>query len=120
VSRFGTQAFKLHSLSTGSPGLARAFRSFEATLLHQPVLDDCVLDSRQLSWVAHTTDALLRTYTTQVVTGFRPPLSTNVRASSFFGRRASLSHIPIVVSSSPRHLVCLTKYKALVANIGSS
>ena len=83
VSGTHTQTFKLHSLSTGSPSLARAFRSFEATLLHQPVLDDCVLDSCQLSWVTHIPDALSRTYTTQVVAGFRPPLSTTVSASPF-------------------------------------
>ena len=34
VSGIRTQALKFHSLSTGSPGLVRAFRSFEATLLH--------------------------------------------------------------------------------------
>ena len=34
VSGCRTQAFNLHSFSTGSPGLARAFRSFEATLLY--------------------------------------------------------------------------------------
>ena len=109
VSGCRTQAFNLHSFSTGSPGLARAFRSFEATLLYQPILDDCVLDSCQLPWVALTTNALLRTYTTQVVAGFRPPLSTTVSASPFFGHRASLSHIHTVVSSSPQHLVGLTK-----------
>jgi len=109
VSGFHTQPFKLHSLSTGSPGLARAFRNYEATLLHQPVLDDCILDSCQLPWVTRTPDALWRTYTIQVVAGFRPPLSTIVSASPFFGHRASLSHIPIVVSSSPQHLVGLTK-----------
>ena len=70
VNGFRTQPFMLHSLSTGSPGLATAFRSFAATLLHQPVLDDCVLDSCQLSWVARTPGALWRTYTTQSSPGF--------------------------------------------------
>ncbi len=51
VSGCHTQAFKLHSLSTGSPGLARTFRCFEATLLHQPVLDDCFLNRWKLLWV---------------------------------------------------------------------
>ena len=118
VSVFSTQGFKLHSFSTGSPGMARAFRSFEATLLHQPVLDDRGLDSYQLPWVPRNTDALLRTYTTQVVAGFRPPLSTTVSTSPFFGYRASLSHIYTVVSLSPQHLVGLTK-KESVADTGS-
>ena len=109
VSGIHTQKFELHSLSTGSPSLARAFRSFEATLLHQPVLDDCVLDSCQLPWVTHTPDALPRTYTAQVVAGFRPPLSNTVSASPFFGHGASFSDIPTVVGCPPQHLLSHTK-----------
>ena len=70
VSGFRTQAFNFYSLSTGSPGLGRAFRRFEATLLHQPVLDDFPLDSCQLPWVTPTPDALLRTYTPKSSLGF--------------------------------------------------
>jgi hypothetical protein len=51
VSKYLAQALELHSLSAGPPGLARAFETFEGTLLHQPVLDDRVFDSCQLSWV---------------------------------------------------------------------
>ena len=109
VSGFRAQAFKSHSFFTGSSGMARALRSFEATLLHQPVLDDRSLDSYQLPWVTHNTDAHLRTYTAQVVAGFRPPLSTTVSTSPFCGHRESLSHIYAVVSLSPQHLVGLTK-----------
>ena len=119
VSDFHTQAFMFCSLATGSPGLGRAFRRFEATLLHQPVLVNFPLDSCQLPWVKHTPDALLRTYSTQVIAGFRPSLSTTVSASPFFSHRESLSHIPAVVSLSPQHLAGLAKY-ALVANTGSS
>jgi len=54
VSRFSIQPFMLHSLSGGSSGLARAFCSSEATLLHQPVLDDCFIDGCQLLWVLRT------------------------------------------------------------------
>ena len=92
VSGIHTHAFKLHSLSIGSLGLARAFRSFEAALLHQPVLDHCVLDSCQLPCVTRTAGALSRTYTTQVVAGFRSPLSNTVSASPPFGRGVLLSY----------------------------
>ena len=54
VSGFSTQESKFYSLSTGSPGLGRAVRRFEATLLHQPVLDNFPLDSCQLPWVTPT------------------------------------------------------------------
>jgi len=60
VSRPRAQAHKLYSFSAGSPGLARAFRNLEATLLHQPVLGDCVLDDCQFPWVTRTADARLR------------------------------------------------------------
>ena len=85
VSVFSTQGFKLHSFSTGSPGLARAFRGFEATLLHQPVLDDCVLDSCQLPWVPRPQTHYENLHY-PVVAGFRPPLSTNVSACPCFGQ----------------------------------
>ena len=60
VSRLRAQAHKLYSFSSGSPGLVRAFCSLKATLLHQPVLDDCVLDGCQFPWVTRTPDARLR------------------------------------------------------------
>ena len=51
VSGFWKPSFTLRLLSGGSPGLARAFRRLEATLLHQPILDDRFLNRWQLSWV---------------------------------------------------------------------
>jgi hypothetical protein len=51
VSKYLAQALELYSLSVGPPGLARTFQIPEGTLLHQPVLDDRVFDSFQLSWV---------------------------------------------------------------------
>jgi hypothetical protein len=60
VSGFRTNPFKLHSFPGGSRGLARAIRSFEATLLPQPVLDNCFLDSCQLSCVTCTPGVRLK------------------------------------------------------------
>jgi len=49
VSGVLTQALELRSFSGGPAGVAKTFRSSEAALLYQPVLDDCVLDRWQLS-----------------------------------------------------------------------
>ena len=51
VSELWTRTFMLRLLFGGSPSMAGAIRNFEAALLRQPVLDDCFLDYRQLSWV---------------------------------------------------------------------
>jgi len=58
VSVFLAQALELPSLSEGPPSLVRAFHSSEVTLLHQPILDHCMLDNCQLPWVANAQDRL--------------------------------------------------------------
>lgn len=84
VSGFWTRAFKLHLLFGGSPSLARAFRRFEATLLRQPVLDDCFLDPGQLSWVQALRKPFERLrFMRKDMAGFRQPLSTTVGPKSY-------------------------------------
>ena len=79
VSGFWTRAFKLHLLFGGSPSLARDFRGSEATLLHQPVLDDFFLDHGQLSWVQALKKPLgILTFVRKDMAGFRQPFSTTV------------------------------------------
>jgi len=79
VSGILTQTLELRSFFEGPAGVATAFRSSEAALLYQPVLDDCVLDRWQLSCVQALKkpfEAL--TLIMQDMAGFQPPFSTAV------------------------------------------
>jgi hypothetical protein len=48
VSELLTRTLDSRSLSPDPPGLARTFQISEAPVLHQPVLDDCVLSNHEL------------------------------------------------------------------------
>ena len=60
VGVFLAHALEFRSLSEGPPRLAKASLSSDVTLLHQPILDDCRLDSCQLPWVTNAQDRCLR------------------------------------------------------------
>lgn len=110
VSKCLTQAFESSSPSVGPPGLAGAFQIHEAALLHQPILDDGVLDNCQLPWVACAQEDMRYVDTVQDISGFRPPLSDTVGcrvASSAFEHHShiypySCQFIIIMLPSGPR------------------
>ena len=60
VGVFSAHTPELRSFPEGPPSLAKAFRGSDVTLLHQPVLDDCKLDSCQLPWVTNAQHMHLR------------------------------------------------------------